>query len=120
MFPESVETYNDNKGQKEDFKLKRNRDSRKCKLGDETMSQHVTLKTGMMVQDKYPSEEIKLIEIPLKKSHLSLNISDEAFETMADKVGDSFDVKHEKVMTGKEAILKLDQLQHLNHTNKNP
>lgn len=96
-----------------DLKFKRNHDNMKCKDGK---SAHKKLETGTFIQDKYPPEEIKLIQIPLKKSHLSLNISDEAYESMGDKIGDEFDVKDEKVMSGKEAEIKLKQLQSQNQT----
>lgn len=95
------------------LKFKRNRDNTKCKTGESTQTK---IKTGTFIQDKYPPEEIKLIEIPLKKSHLSLNISDEAYESMADKIGDEFDIKNEKVMTGKEAEIRIKQLQSQNRT----
>lgn len=111
MIRKSARTH---KGQR-DAEPKRNRDSRKCKGHEEP---RVNLKTGTVVEDKYPPEEIKLIEIPLKKSHLSLNLSDESFESMADKVGDTFDVKHERVLTGKEALAKLNELQHANSSHK--
>lgn len=63
-----------------------------------------------------PPEEIQLIEIPLKKSHLSLNLSDESYETMGDMIGDTMDEKHEKIFTGKEAIERLMEMQNGNHT----
>lgn len=107
MNSRSVRTYTTQKY----LTFKRNRDNRKCK-GEE--SPHVKLKTGTFVQDKYPNEEIKLIEIPLKKSHLSLNISDESYESMGDIVGDTLDEKHEKVLEGKEAADKLKELQSTN------
>lgn len=98
-----------------DLEFKRNRDSRKC---TETQKSNVPLKTGTIVEDTYPLEEIKLIEIPLKKSHLSLNVSDESFESMADKAGDTLDIKHEKVISGKEAKDKLRVLESKNNTIK--
>lgn len=67
--------------------------------------------------DKDPAEEVKLIVVPLKQSHLSLNISDNAFETVGDKVGDTVDTKSEKVFKGKEAIQKIKEIQHGNITN---
>lgn len=65
-----------------------------------------------------PPEEIQLIEIPLKKSHLSLNLSDESYETMGDRIGDTMDEKHEKIFTGKEAIERLMEIQNGNHTTR--
>lgn len=55
---------------------------------------------GSIVKDKVPKEEIKLVYVPLLKSHNSFNLSDQAFETMGDMVEDSLDTSHAKILTG--------------------
>lgn len=67
---------------------------------------------GQIVKDRIPPTEIKVIEVPLKQSHLSLNLSDTAFETMGDQVGDSIDISKAKIATGKDAAKMLKDLQH--------
>lgn len=79
--------------------------------------QNASLNAGAIVVDKQPPDEIKLIVVPLKPSHLSLNLSDSEFETMGDKIGDSVDSSKEKTYTGEEAVKMLNQLKnHTNHT----
>lgn len=77
--------------------------------------QNVSLKVGTIVVDKEPPDEIKLIVVPLKPSHLSLNLSDSEFETVGDRVGDSIDSKKQKTYKGSEAVKVLEQMK--NHTN---
>lgn len=64
--------------------------------------------------DKEPPDEIKLIVVPLKPSHLSLNLSDSEFETVGDKIGDSVDSSKEKTYKGADAVKEIHQLK--NHT----
>lgn len=80
----------------------------------QNQKQNVTLKVGTTVTDKQPPEQIKLIVVPLKQSHLSINLSDSAFETMGSDVGDSLDTEHEKIYTGKAAVQLLNELQNPN------
>lgn len=77
-------------------------------------NQNVSLKVGTIVVDKESPDEIKLIVVPLKPSHLSLNLSDSEFETVGDKVGDSVDSSKEKTYTGAEAVKELNRIK--NHT----
>lgn len=69
-----------------------------------------------MVKDRVTPEDVKLIEIPLKSSHLTVNLSDTSFETMGDTVADVIDEAHEKVHSGKEAAEMLKILAHNNAT----
>lgn len=69
---------------------------------------------GTIVVDKEPPDEIKLIVVPLKPSHLSLNLSDSEFETVGDKVGDSLDFSKEKTYKGDQAVKELNRMK--NHT----
>lgn len=97
------------------IKSRRARNSDKCS-GEGKGNANATLKVGTIVQDKIPTEEIKLIEVPLKQSHLSLNLTDAAFETMGDKIADTLDICKKKVVTGKQAAEQLKKLQHKNQT----
>ncbi|XP_008201012.2 A disintegrin and metalloproteinase with thrombospondin motifs 7 isoform X1 [Tribolium castaneum] len=74
-------------------------------------SKPVKLNVGQIVKDRIPPTEIKVIEVPLKQSHLSLNLSDTAFETMGDQVGDSIDTSKARIATGKDAVKTLKKLQ---------
>lgn len=65
---------------------------------------NVSLEVGKVIKDKVPKEEIKLIRFPLKQSHLSLNLSDEAFQKMGDTVADNIDTGHAEISTGKQKI----------------
>ncbi|KAJ8921346.1 hypothetical protein NQ315_002961 [Exocentrus adspersus] len=67
---------------------------------------------GLIVKDKVPPEEIKVIQVPLRKSHTSFNLTDEAFESMGDTVEDSLDTSHSKIITGAKAANVLKKLQH--------
>lgn len=80
--------------------------------------QNITLKVGTTVTDKQPPEQVKLVVVPKKQSHLSLNLTDQAFETMGSDIGDSLDTAHQKIYTGKEAIKLLKQLQHPSNKSK--
>lgn len=71
---------------------------------------------GTIVVDKESPDEIKLIVVPLKQSHLSLNLSDTEFETVGDKVGDSLDFSKEKTYKGEEAVKELNRMK--NHTHQ--
>lgn len=90
-----------------------NRGSRGCY---ETQNANATLRAGSIAKDRIPSEEIKLIMVPLKQSHLSFNLSDSSFETMGDKVADTLDMSHEKVYTGEEAAELNKKMEHNNCT----
>lgn len=92
-------------------RFKRNHDNTHCNRKENA---NATLKVGAIVKDKIPSEEIKLIVVPLKQSHLSFNLSDTSFETMGDQVSDTMDISQEKVLTGEEAAKKLKELHHKN------
>lgn len=63
----------------------------------------VHLNVGVVVQDRIPAEEIKLIRVPLKKSHTAFNLSDEAYESMGDTIEDVLDTSHAEILTGKVA-----------------
>lgn len=76
----------------------------------------MTLNVGKIVLDKEPPEEIKLIVVPMKPSHLSLNLTDSEFETVGDTVGDSIDSAKKKVYSGGEAVKLLNEMK--NHTNQ--
>lgn len=80
----------------------------------QNQKQNITLKVHTTVKDKQPAEQIKLIVVPLKQSHLSINLSDSAFETMGSDVGDTLDTEHQKAYTGKAAIELLHELQNPN------
>ena len=88
---------------------KRQYDKKLCDEENEKKAVH--LNVGQIVKDRIPPEEIKVIEVPLKQSHLSLNLSDTAFETMGDQAGDSIDTSAAKIATGESAakILKNSQ-----------
>lgn len=77
---------------------------------------HGNLKVGTIVEDRVCPEEVKVIEVPIKQSHSSLNLTDAAFESMGDKVVDSLDTCNEKVITGTEAAQLLKDIQHKNQT----
>lgn len=68
---------------------------------------NVTLDVGKVIKDRIPADEIKLIRFPLKQSHLSLNISDEAFEKMGDSLADNIDTANAEISTGEKNLLKL-------------
>lgn len=78
--------------------------------------QNVSLNVGTIAVDKEPPDEIKLIVVPLKPSHLSLNLSDTEFETIGDQVGDSVDTGKEKTYKGDEAVKLFNEIK--NHTNQ--
>lgn len=61
---------------------------------------NVTLDVGKVIKDRIPKEEIKVIRFPLRQSHLSLNLSDEAFEKMGDSIADNIDTGHAEISTG--------------------
>lgn len=71
----------------------------------------IKLQVGKIVHDRIPPEEIKVIEVPLKQSHLSLNLSDSVFETMGDQIGDSLDISKAKITTGEAAAKILENMQ---------
>lgn len=73
-------------------------------------------KVGAIVKDVIPSQEIKIMEVPLKQSHLSVNLSDISFETMGDEGGDSIDTNKAKIATGENAAMILKMLQHKNNS----
>lgn len=56
---------------------------------------------GKVIKDRIPKEEIKVIRFPLKQSHMSLNLSDQAFEEVGDMVADNIDTGHAEISTGK-------------------
>lgn len=60
----------------------------------------VHLNVGVIVQDRVPPEEIKIIRVPLRKSNAAMNLSDEAFESMGDTVEDVLDTSHAEILTG--------------------
>lgn len=62
---------------------------------------NITLDVGKVIKDRVPKDEIKLIQFPLKQSHLSLNLSDEAFEKMGDSVADTIDTGNAEMSVGK-------------------
>ncbi|XP_074033446.1 A disintegrin and metalloproteinase with thrombospondin motifs 12 [Leptinotarsa decemlineata] len=66
------------------------------------------LQVGSIVKDVVPAQEIKVIKVPLKQSHTSVKLSDNAFETMGDSVADKIDTGHAVIAVGKDAaeILK--------------
>lgn len=92
-------------------RFKRNQDKSGC---NRTENSKTTLNVGTVVEDKIPPEEIKLIAVPLKQSHLCLNISDNSFETMGDLTADTLDEAHKKEYTGNEAAEKLKTFAHKN------
>lgn len=81
---------------------------------NENKKQNVSLNVGTIVVDKEPPDEINLIVVPLKQSHLSINLSDSEFETVGDKVGDSVDSSKEKVYKGGDAVKLLSEMK--NHS----
>lgn len=72
----------------------------------------VHLDVGKIVADRIPSEEIKLIKVALKPSHLSNNLSDSVFETMGDSVGDSIDTGKAVESKGEKAVEILNAIEH--------
>lgn len=96
--------------------LRHNQRTKKLCAKNEDKKQNVSLNVGTIAVDKEPPDEIKLIVVPLKPSHLSLNLSDSEFETMGDKVGDSVDCTKKKVYKGGDAVKLLNQMK--NHTNQ--
>ncbi|KAG5879484.1 hypothetical protein JTB14_013989 [Gonioctena quinquepunctata] len=63
----------------------------------------IKLNVGFKVKDVVPPQEIKVIKVPFKQSHSSVNLSDNAFETMGDSVGDKVDMEHAEIVVGKDA-----------------
>lgn len=74
-----------------------------CPEEGEKGKQNVSLNVGSIAVDREPPEEIKLVVVPIKQAHTSLNLTDASFETMGDKVPDSVDICKEKEYTGAEA-----------------
>ncbi|CAH1118875.1 unnamed protein product [Phaedon cochleariae] len=75
-------------------------------------SSKIKFNVGEIIKDRVPQEEIKLIKVPFKQSHEALNLSDNAFETMGDSVGDNLDTGHAEISTGEAAARILKELQH--------
>ncbi|XP_068910126.1 A disintegrin and metalloproteinase with thrombospondin motifs 7-like isoform X3 [Tenebrio molitor] len=95
---------------------KRVYDRKSCE--EEGGKKEAKLNVGQIVKDVIPPEEIKVIEVPLKQSHLSLNLSDTAFETMGDSAGDRLDTSCAKIATGEAAAKILKNMQHGKHKPK--
>ncbi|CAG9838538.1 unnamed protein product [Diabrotica balteata] len=86
-------------------------DKDKCENTNETTKgPKITFSVGEIIKDRIPQTEIKLLKVPLKHSHDTLNISDSAFESMGDTVGDQLDTGHVVVVTGQEAAEELKEL----------
>lgn len=66
---------------------------------------NITFNVGKVIRDRVSKEEIKLLKFPLKQSHLSLNLSDEAFEKMGDSLSDNIDTGHAQISTGNEKFI---------------
>ncbi|KAF5307128.1 hypothetical protein FQR65_LT07112 [Abscondita terminalis] len=81
-----------------------------------TPNANSTLKVGTVVGDRLRPEDIELIEIPIKQSHMSINLTDEAFEHVGDQMADTLDIDQETIYLGQEAVSKLKELQHANTT----
>lgn len=60
---------------------------------------------GNVIKDRVPKEEIKLIKFPLKQSHMSVNLSDRAFEEVGDMIADNIDTGHAEISTGENCHL---------------
>lgn len=69
-------------------------------------------KSGGLIKDRIPQSEINVVKIPFKQSHSALNLSDNAFETMGDTVGDKLDTGEAVIATGADAAKILKELGH--------
>ncbi|CAH0553697.1 unnamed protein product [Brassicogethes aeneus] len=76
----------------------------------------ISLKVGEIVKDRIPPDEIKLVKIPFRQSHLSFNMSDNAFESMGDEVADTLDLNNAKIVTGAPAAKLLASAEEENCT----
>lgn len=61
---------------------------------------NITFDVGKVIKDRVPKEEIKVLRFPLKQSHLSLNLSDQAYEEVGDSLADNIDTGHAEISTG--------------------
>ncbi|XP_031338674.1 A disintegrin and metalloproteinase with thrombospondin motifs 7-like [Photinus pyralis] len=96
--------------------IKAKRLQRDCSNSKTVSNSNATHKVGSLVKDRVLPQDIKLIEVPLVQSQLSLNLTDASYEAMGDKISDTLDVTKEKVFTGKEAAARLKEIQHKNNT----
>ncbi|XP_065156708.1 A disintegrin and metalloproteinase with thrombospondin motifs 12-like isoform X2 [Atheta coriaria] len=76
------------------------------------------LKVGTIAKDPRDPEQANLIQIPLRQSHNDINLTDEAFEEMGDKLPDTLDEQHAKILKGEEAVNFLTNLEHCNVTHE--
>ncbi|CAH1113494.1 unnamed protein product [Psylliodes chrysocephalus] len=82
-----------------------------CKTLNKTMK-NFKQKSGGLIKDRIPQSEINVVKIPFKQSHSALNLSDNAFETMGDTVGDKLDTGEAVIATGADAAKILKELGH--------
>lgn len=71
---------------------------------------NLKVKIGSVVEDRVKTNDLKIIEVTLQNVPPS-NLSDEAFANMGDKMSDTIDLKHKKVLHGKEAAEKRKEFQ---------
>ncbi|XP_060526930.1 A disintegrin and metalloproteinase with thrombospondin motifs 12-like [Cylas formicarius] len=72
---------------------------------------NLTESIGKLVIDEIPLDRMQLIEYPLVDSQDSANLSDAAFESMGDTVGQVVDTANKKVIKGSDAAIMLHRLQ---------
>lgn len=70
-----------------------------------------TPKTGSIIKDSVPIENVVLLEAPYVEGNLQSNLSDRAFHETGDLVGVGIDTSRTKVLTGEEAVRKIEQLE---------
>ncbi|XP_044750443.1 A disintegrin and metalloproteinase with thrombospondin motifs 12-like [Coccinella septempunctata] len=76
----------------------------------------VKIKVGSIVQDHVNPDDIKVDVIPLKSTSMTINLTDSAFESMGDVIGDTKDEKKIKHLQGKAAADEIIRLEHKNNT----
>ncbi|KAL3280841.1 hypothetical protein HHI36_004070 [Cryptolaemus montrouzieri] len=76
----------------------------------------VTIKVGSIVQDHVNPDDIQVDVIPLQPTSFSINMSDSAFESMGDTIGDTVNQKKIKHLKGKAAADEIIHLEHKNNT----